>query len=99
VVKQTRRTIRALKKIRQQKPAETGLEPKKRASFSPTKTKLTPMPRWSVDIIRKRGEHIGVVSAPNEKEALAKAIKQFEIEPARRNRIMVTKISNRDDDA
>jgi putative tryptophan/tyrosine transport system substrate-binding protein len=31
VVKQTRRTIRALKKIRQQKSAETGSEPKKRA--------------------------------------------------------------------
>ena len=56
------------------------------------------MPRWSVDIIRKRGEHIGVVSAPNEKEALVKAIKRFEIEPARQNRVVVTKISNRDDD-
>jgi hypothetical protein len=56
------------------------------------------MARWSVDMIRKRSEHVGVVSAPNEKEALAKAIKQFDIEPARQNRITVTKISNRDDD-
>jgi hypothetical protein len=56
------------------------------------------MPRWAVDIIRKRAEHVGVVVAPNEKEALAKAIKQFEIEPARQNRITVTKISDRNDD-
>jgi hypothetical protein len=34
----------------------------------------------------------------NEKEAIAAAIKQFEIEPARQNRITVTKLSNRDDD-
>ena len=34
----------------------------------------------------------------NEKEAIAVAIKQFEIEPARRNRIVVTKIGVRDDD-
>jgi hypothetical protein len=56
------------------------------------------VPRWSVDIIRKRSEHLGVVAAPNEKEALAKAIQRFEIETARQNRITVTKISNRDDD-
>jgi hypothetical protein len=55
------------------------------------------MARWSVDIIRKRSEHLGVVVAPNEKEAVAKAIKQFEIEPARQNRITVTKISDRND--
>ena len=56
------------------------------------------MARWSVDIMRKRSEHLGVVAAPNEQEALAKAIKQFEIEPARQNRITATKISDRNDD-
>ena len=30
-------------------------------------------PRWSVDIIRKRGEHLGTVEAKDEKEAIAKA--------------------------
>jgi hypothetical protein len=60
--------------------------------------KEQPMARWSVDVIRKRSEHLGVVTAPNEKEALAKAIKQFEVEPARQNRITVTKISDRNDD-
>ena len=43
------------------------------------------MPRWSVDLIRNRAQHIGTVVAPNEKDAIAAAIKQFEIEPARRN--------------
>jgi hypothetical protein len=36
---------------------------------------------------RHRSERLGAVSAPNEKEARAKAIKLFEIEPARSNRI------------
>ena len=56
------------------------------------------MPRWSVDLIRKRGERLGTVEAPNEKEANKAAIKRFEIEPARQNRIAVSKISNKDDD-
>jgi hypothetical protein len=55
------------------------------------------MPRWSVDLIRNRAQRLGTVVADNEKEAIAVAIKQFEIEPALRNRITVTKISKRDD--
>jgi hypothetical protein len=34
----------------------------------------------------------------NEKEAVAKAIRQFAIEPARQNRITVTKIGDQNDD-
>jgi hypothetical protein len=56
------------------------------------------MARWRVDIIRKRAEHLGTVAAKTEKEAIAAAIKQFEMEPARQNRVAVGKISNRDDD-
>jgi hypothetical protein len=56
------------------------------------------MARWRVDIIRKRAEHLGTVAAKTEKEAIAAAIKQFVIEPARQNRLAVSKISNRDDD-
>ena len=55
------------------------------------------MPHWSVDIIRKRVEHLGAVVAPNEKEAIKAAITIYQIEPARRNRITVTKISDEDD--
>jgi hypothetical protein len=55
------------------------------------------MPRWSVDIIRHRAEHLGTVVAPNEKEAIKTAIATYEIEPARRNLITVSKVSDKDD--
>ena len=55
------------------------------------------MPRWRVDIIRARLERLGTVVAKTEAEAIEAAIKLFQIEPARRNRITVTKISDRDD--
>jgi hypothetical protein len=56
------------------------------------------MPRWSVDIIRNRTQPLRTVEAATEKQAIEAAVKQFEIEPARRNRIVVTKICDRDDD-
>ena len=55
------------------------------------------MPRWRVDIIRKRAEHLGVVEAANEKGAVKTAIAIYAIEPARRNRVTMSKISDRDD--
>ena len=55
------------------------------------------MPRWSVDIIRHRAEHLGTVVAPNEKEAIKTAISVYQIEVSRRNRITVTKVSDKDD--
>ena len=39
------------------------------------------MPRWSVDIIRKRAERLGTIEAANEKEAIEKAAKEFDIPP------------------
>ena len=54
------------------------------------------MARWRVDLIRKRAEVLGTVVARDEKEAIAVASKQFEIEPARRNRIVVQKIADND---
>jgi hypothetical protein len=33
------------------------------------------MPRWSVDIIRKRSEHLGTVVAANEQEATKAALR------------------------
>jgi hypothetical protein len=50
------------------------------------------MATWSVDIIRHRAEHLGVVEAATEKEAIKAAIKEFQIEPARQNRVTVRKI-------
>jgi hypothetical protein len=55
------------------------------------------MLRWRVDIIRARLEHLGTVSAKTEAEAIEAAVKLFQIEPARRNRLTVTKVSDRDD--
>ena len=55
------------------------------------------MARWRVDLIRKRAEHLGAIEAANEKEAIKAAIEIYEIEPACRNRITVTKISDKDD--
>ena len=55
------------------------------------------MPRWSVDIIRKRAEHLGTVEAATEKEAIEKAAKQFDIPPERQNRIAVEKMSKNKD--
>jgi hypothetical protein len=56
------------------------------------------MPRWRVDIMRKVLATLGTVEAPDEREAIAKAAEQFHIAPARRKRIVVTKISERDED-
>ncbi len=50
------------------------------------------LPRWRVDIIRKRAEHLGTVEAATEKEAIEKAAERFEIQPERRNRIAVQKV-------
>jgi hypothetical protein len=55
------------------------------------------MPRWSVDLIRgKKPEHLGVVSAKDQRAAIQKAVEVFGIGPERQNRLAVTKISNRD---
>jgi hypothetical protein len=55
------------------------------------------MPRWRVDLIRKVLATLGTVEAPDEKSASAKAAKEFNIPPARQNKIVVTKISGKDD--
>jgi hypothetical protein len=44
-----------------------------------------------------RSENLGTLVAPNEKEPVKAAIAIYQIELARRNRITVTKISDKDD--
>jgi hypothetical protein len=51
------------------------------------------VPRWSVDIICKRAEHLGEVEAPDERSAIKKAAEVFDIPPERQNRMTVTKIT------
>jgi hypothetical protein len=42
------------------------------------------MPRWSVDIIGKRAEHLGIVEAKDEAGAIKKATEMYGIPPERR---------------
>jgi hypothetical protein len=50
------------------------------------------MARWRVDYIGKGGKHLGTVDAPDEKSAIAEAMKTFHVTPARRFKLMVTKV-------
>ena len=54
--------------------------------------KIRPMPRWGVDFIGKVLSHLRHGGAPEEKSAIAKAAETFNIPPARRNQIVVTKL-------
>jgi hypothetical protein len=56
------------------------------------------MARWRVEIIRGRLEHLGTVTAPTENLAITRGAEQFHIPLSRRNRIVVTKISEQHDD-
>ncbi len=50
------------------------------------------MPHRRVDYIGKGGKHLGTVEAPDEKSAIDEAMKTFNITPARRFKLAVTKI-------
>jgi 1,2-phenylacetyl-CoA epoxidase PaaB subunit len=50
------------------------------------------MARWRVDIIGKKLQHVGTVDADNEQKALAEAIRVFNVRPALRSKITVTKV-------
>ena len=54
------------------------------------------MARWRVDIIRKKTEHLGIVTAPNAQEALHRAASLFRIEPSHFAKLMITKIEERE---
>jgi hypothetical protein len=55
------------------------------------------MARWRVEIIRSRMEYLGSAEADTEAQGVEKAVALFNIEPARRNRIVVTKVPTRGD--
>ena len=50
------------------------------------------MARWRVDIIGKKLQHVGTLDADNAREALAEPIRLFEVRPALRSKITVTKV-------
>lgn len=46
------------------------------------------VPRWGIYLLRKRGQYIGSVEAPDAKAAIATAIKKFGItDPNRQQRL------------
>jgi hypothetical protein len=48
------------------------------------------MPRWRVDFLGKVRSTLGAVEAADEKSAVAEAVRQFHITPARRIKVRVT---------
>jgi len=52
------------------------------------------MPRWRVDIRRKNAEQLGIVAAPNAKEALARAVTFFRIDQSQHNKLTITKVDS-----
>jgi hypothetical protein len=44
---------------------------------------------WRVSIIRKRGQYLGTVEAPNEKAAEAAAVAEFDLSDEHRQRLVV----------
>jgi hypothetical protein len=54
------------------------------------------MARWRVDYIGKVLSTLGTVEAPDERSALTEAAKQFNITPARRNKLTVVRLEERE---
>jgi hypothetical protein len=44
---------------------------------------------WRISIIRKRGQYLGTVTAPNEKAAEAAAVAEFDLTDEQRRRLVV----------
>jgi hypothetical protein len=55
---------------------------------------LIAMATWRVVYL---GKHLGTVEAPDQESAVAQAAKQFHITPARRNKVMVTRLASKGD--
>jgi hypothetical protein len=53
------------------------------------------MPRRRVDYLGSKGKHLGTVEAPDVKSAIAEAMKTVNITPARRFKLVVTRIDDR----
>jgi hypothetical protein len=58
-----------------------------RARKKPTAAKLR---SWRISIIRKRGQYLGTVEAPNEKAAEAAAVSEFDLSDEQRRRLVVS---------
>jgi len=58
-----------------------------RVRKKPTAAKLR---SWRVSIIRKRGQYLGTVEAPNEKAAEAAAVAEFDLSDEQLRRVVVS---------
>jgi hypothetical protein len=59
---------------------------RKPARQRPTAAKLR---SWRVSLIRKHGQHLGTVEAPNERVAEAAAVAEFDLSDEQRRRLVV----------
>jgi hypothetical protein len=50
-----------------------------------------PLPRWSVRLLRKRAELLGVVYAPDEASAIDAAVAEFKLTDEQRKRLSLTR--------
>jgi hypothetical protein len=55
------------------------------------------MARWQVTLLRKKGQTLGVIEAPDERSAILEAAKLYEIEPELRFKIAVTLVEAKKD--
>jgi hypothetical protein len=62
------------------------LRPAKSVRRKPTAAKLR---SWRVSIIRRRGQYLGTVEAPDEKAAEAAAMAEFDLSDEQRRRLVV----------
>jgi hypothetical protein len=51
-----------------------------------------PLREWRVSIIREKIQYLGRVAAPDKEAAIARAMEEFRIEPARRFRLIVVPV-------
>ena len=51
--------------------------------------KPTKLRSWRVSLIRKRGQYLGTVEAPNEKAAEAAAVAEFDLSDEQRQRLVI----------
>ncbi len=54
----------------------------------PHKTSKKPLRTWRISVIRAKEAYLGRVEAADKESAIAKAVEEFNIEPARRFRLI-----------
>jgi hypothetical protein len=88
-------TAHGLRQVRREGGRATTLERAVNDANQASLLRAALMPRWRVDYIGRVRMTLGSVEAPDEKVAVEQAAKIFNIPPARRNKIIVTKISDK----